>query len=151
MLFKLLSYEDAKEKQWRYERPANPNLICGLPKDWKFWGKSIEVSLVKEPIEKEMPVYDYHHYRLPAWLFECTLDEVYVPTFDFAKKLEAEHEPGANDDISSCVGIPSDWKGWGMVNKWTHYDTFDNYYLVDGSWWMPHWLVTPVGAIKEEA
>lgn len=146
---KLLTYDKANALKWYYEDNID-EYVYGLPYDWEYWGKTVDVELVEAPAEKEMPVYNLHGYRIPEWLFyDANPGEVYVPPFDVAKQLEAEHEPDS-DDPNSCIGIPASWEGWGMVNKWTHYDTFDNYYLIDDSWWMPHWLVNPITNIKEE-
>lgn len=148
---KLLTYSEAKAIRWHYEDEDNSDYVYGLPYDWEYWGKTIDVKLVKEPAEKEMPVYSFNNYWIPEWLFYIpVLNEVYIPPFNVAKQLEAKHEP-ESDDPASCIGIPATWKGWGMVNKWTHYDTFDNYYLIDDSWWVPYWLVNYVDEIKEEA
>ena len=57
MLLKLLTYEEAKARQWHYEDKIEQDKVYGLPKDWHGWGQTIKVKLLKEPYIKNMPVY----------------------------------------------------------------------------------------------
>lgn len=144
MLKKLLTFEEARIRAKQqpldfYERDCRSN-VCGLPEDWWGWGKVIDVVLLEKPHTKNMPVYVYKEYYFPAWLFEGEVYEMFVPSFEDAKKIEATYDPEASKN-SDCVGIPSNWKGWGSCQRWIEYDAFDNCYLTEDNWWVPYWLV----------
>lgn len=150
MLRKLLTYEEAKARQWRYEDKIEQDKVYGLPKDWYGWGQTIKVKLLKEPYIKNMPVYVFRSYYLPAWLFEGETYKMFVPSFEVAKELEKRYEPESSKDSSTCLGVPISWEGWNSYRKWTEYDSFDNCYLIEGSWWMPYWLLCPHKTINFE-
>lgn len=141
MLQKLLIYEEARARQTQYQEQDEQDSVCGLPRDWWGWGKLVNVTLLEKPCIKNMPVYVCDGYRLPAWLFEGEVHVIFVPWFEEAKELEEAYDPESSRDRDTCLGSPSDWKGWGSCHKWTEYDTFENQFLIEDSWWIPYWLV----------
>ena len=76
--------------------------------------------------------------------------EMFVPSFEIAKELERRYEPESSKDSSTCLGVPISWEGWNSYCKWTEYNSFDNCYLIEGSWWMPYWLLCPHKTINYE-
>ena len=152
MVRKLLSYKEAKERQWHYEdlSEVTEDEVWGLSEDWYGWNEAVNVTLVEIPIVKGMPVYQFRDYYLPAWLFEGETYQVYVPPYNVAKELEKRYEPEASKDVTTCLGIPASWKGWDGYHVWTNYDAFNSSYLIEGSWWMPYWLICPPKTIDYE-